>query len=358
MDANASGRDRRAAPGRRAVLISPDPASNAGGVERFCHLLATRLVRAGFSTSTVGPELSVPIALARIGLGPPLQALSATRRARREPADLVISNGFLGGPAGARRIHVFHGTMVEHVRKGVTGTRRYRVREAVGGGLAEALCGRGATTVAVSGSTAREVERLYRQRVDRVIPNAVDTELFSPGDRAAARARLRLEAEGDRRLALFVGRFEHRKGADLVSEACRRAGFRLLVAGAGPPESAVALGTLTPGELVHAYRAADCVLFPTRYEGFGYVTVEALACGVPVITTPVGWMRDFLAQCEDYSALIVRPEVDSVAEALARLADVDAAPLLARARAFIERENSLEVFGERWLELIAEVTGR
>jgi UDP-glucose:(heptosyl)LPS alpha-1,3-glucosyltransferase len=100
------------------------------------------------------------------------------------------------------------------------------------------------------------------------------------------------------------------------------------------------------------------VAFPTRYEGFGYVTVEGLACGVPVITTPVGWTRDFLRRCPDYSAFIVRPDIESVTEALGRLAQADTAPVLARARAFIEQENSLDVFGRRWLELIGEVCRR
>ena len=186
-----------------------------------------------------------------------------------------------------------------------------------------------------------------------MIPNAVDTEMFSPGDRAAARKRLGLARDG--RYALFVGRFEHRKGADLVPEACRRAGFELLVAGQDAPASAVALGTLAPADLRYAYRAADCVAFPTRYEGFGYVTVEGLACGVPVITTPVGWTREFLRLCPEYSTFIVRPDVESVTEALGRLTSGDTAPVLARARAFIERENSLDAFGRRWLELIGEV---
>ncbi len=316
-------------------------------------LLASVLQSAGWRTSLVGPGKVTPRGLARIGLGPSLQALSATRAARHESAEVAISNGFLGAPTGGRRIHVYHGTMVEHVRKGVTGSRRYRLREAAGGGLAEALCARGATVVAVSRSTAGEVERLYRQRVDAVIPNAVDTDLFCPGDRAAARARLGLA--GDARYALFVGRFEHRKGADLAPEACRRAGFELLVAGRDAPPSAIALGTLAPAELRYAYRAADCVVFPTRYEGFGYVTVEGLACGVPVITTPVGWTRELLSHCPGYRPFIVRPDLESVTAALAGLGQADAAPVLAQARAFIERENSLDVFARRWLELIGQV---
>ena len=87
---------------------------------------------------------------------------------------------------------MFHGTMFRHVTAGGDGSRRYRLRQALGGAVPEALCGRGATTVAVSGSAAREVRRLYRQPVDAVIPNGVDTDLFSPGDRGAARASLGL----------------------------------------------------------------------------------------------------------------------------------------------------------------------
>lgn len=340
-------------PPSHAVLISPNPVSNAGGVERFCALLASVLENAGWATSLVGPGGAAPATLARLGLGPTLQALSATRKARGEHADIVISNGFLGGPTGGRRVHVYHGTMIEHVRKGATGSRRYRLRELAGGALAEALCARGATVVAVSRPTAGEVERLYRQRVDAVIPNAVDTVLFSPGDRSAARARLGLDDGG--RYALFVGRFEHRKGADLVPEACRRAGFELVVAGPDAPPSAVKLGTLTPDELLHAYRAADCVVFPTRYEGFGYVTVEGLACGVPVITTDVGWTRELLRRCPGYRHFIVQPNVDSVTDGLTRLGDIDATDVLPEARVLIEQENSLPVFSRRWLELIGEL---
>jgi glycosyltransferase involved in cell wall biosynthesis len=337
----------------RALLISPDPSSNTGGVERFCQLLAAVLESAGWTTELIGPDTRVPAGLARLGLEPSLQAASVTRRARAEHPDLVISNGFLGGPAGPRRIHVFHGTMIGHVSAGGTGSRRYRLRQALGGALPEALCGRGATTVAVSSSTATELGRFYRQPVEAVIPNGVDTNLFSPGDRAAARNRMGLEP--DARYALFVGRFEYRKGADLVPEACRRAGFTLLLAGTGAPPSMQSLGSLRPAELAEAYRAADCVVFPTRYEACSFVVLEALAAGVPLITTPVGWMGDFLRACPAYSSFIVRPELESVAGALMRVAASDGTTVLAEARDYIERHNRLEVFGRRWLDLVSEI---
>jgi glycosyltransferase involved in cell wall biosynthesis len=337
----------------RAVLISPNPSSNAGGVERFCVLLSSVLESAGWSTSLIGPSRTIRPRLARVGFGPSYQAISASRRARAAHADLVISNGFLGGPAASRRIHVFHGTMAEHVRHGVTGSRRYRLREAIGGALPEALAGRRATTVAVSASTAHELRRTYFQRTDAVIPNGVDTTVFSPGDRASARTRLGLQ--GDARYALFVGRFEYRKGADLVPQACRNAGYELLHAGAGAAVDAVALGTLAPPDLAHAYRAADCVVFPTRYEACSFVVLEALACGVPLITTSVGWMADFVRACPAYSRFVVRPELDSVSTTLRELGSHDDTALLAESRDYVERHNRLERFAEQWLALIAEV---
>lgn len=342
----------------RALLISPNPTSNAGGVERFCCLLATALESAGWTASLIGPATALPPLLDRLGLGPSLQAVAVTRMARAEHGDLVVGNGFLGGPAGRRRIHVFHGTMIRHATAGGDGSRRYRLRQAVGGAVPEALCGRGATTVAVSSSTAAELEQHYCQRVDAVIPNGVDTSLFSPGDRLEARGRLGLDPR--ERYALFVGRFEHRKGADLVPEACRQAGFTLLVAGSGAPSSARSLGVLSPAELAHAYRAADCVVLPSRYEGCSFVVLEALASGVPLLTTRVGWMRDFLRACPGYSRLTVRPDLVSLTGALRELGATNdvLGPLLAEARDHVERHNGLEAFGRQWLDLVSEVCNR
>ncbi len=339
----------------RAVLIAPTLAANVGGVERFCSLLQTILESAGWQTGLVAPNVELPVAVHRLGLGPSLEAISAVRRARAAAPDLVISNGFLGGPTGCPRIHVFHGTMIRHVFATGAGSRWYRCRQGFGAAIPEALSGLRATTVAVSRSTAAEVWRLYRQRVDAVIPNCIDTELFSPGDRTAARDALGLDHRA--RYALFVGRFERRKGAELVPEACRRGGFELLVAGAGAPPSARSLGSLPPAQLVNAYRAADCVVFPSRYEGFGLVALETIACGVPLITTEVGWVHDFLAQCPEYRRFVVAPDLDSIARGLSKLSSAATEPLLTEARQLVSASNGLSVFRRQWLDLISSALG-
>ncbi len=337
----------------KAVVISPHPGVNMGGVERFCILLEQLLRQDGWETASVGPEIEVPISVGRLGVEPTLSALSASAQARRARPDLVISNGYLGGPTGTRRIHVLHGTMVRQMIDGGTGRRRYRVRRALSGVPAELLSAWGATVVSVSASTADEFARIYRRRVDAVIPNGIDTDLFAPGNRLEARSAVGLDPEG--RYALFVGRLEYRKGADLLPQACRRAGYELVVAGPDSPPTAIALGTLAPEQLAAAYRAADCVVFPTRYEACSYVVLEALASGVPLVTTTAGWMAGFVGQCPAYQRLIVSPTADSVTATLQALPSLDLDQTLRQAREFIVSNNSLAAFGSSWLELTSKV---
>ena len=148
-------------------------------------------------------------------------------------------------------------------------------------------------------------------RVEVIAPG-VDHTLFSPGDRAAARARLGLPT--DRPVLLFVGRIQALKGVDLALGclgAVRDRRTELVVvggpSGAGGPAELTRLQTLA-GQLGVAervrwvppvrhdrladwYRAADVCLVPSRTESFGLVALEAAACGTPVVAANVGGLR-------------------------------------------------------------------
>lgn len=335
---------------QRAVVVSPHPETDAGGTERFCNQVAALLARLGYHVAVIGPAGPAPRWLDHHGAGPLWQAWQL--RSAGDGADLVVTTGFLGWgrPAHGRRVHVYLTNMARQARS-VGGPWHWRLRWGALGGLAEALAGRGTTVVAGCEQAAADATRLYRRRVDAVLPLGVDTELFRPRDRAAARRRLGLDVEG--RYGLFVGRGEPNKGPDVALEACRRAGFTLLAAGVRPVTASVALGVLPAGELAWAYAAADAVVLPTRYEGFGYVAVEGLAAGVPVVTTPTGWARDLAAAVPAYRPLLVAPQVDAVAAALARVGSPDVAAATAAARAHVVEHNSLEAFERRWAALFA-----
>lgn len=340
------------------------PEGNAGGVERFCRLLAGILREEGWRVSIVGPTRQPGRWTFRFGGSPLVWSLSSGRAATaadRTP-DLIVGNGFLGlgAPRGVPRVQVFHGTSVGEVlcaRGGLL--RRDFLRRLVGYWPLEALTCRAGELVVVSQSAAEETARYYRRAPAAIIPNGVDTALFHPRDRAQAQQRLGLAAQrgsdAQPRYALFVGRPEYRKGADLLLESCRRAGWELLHAGATPLPGARHLGLLAPEQLADAYAAADCLLFPTRYEACSYVLLEALACGTPAVTTRVGWTRTLVRELPRYESLCVRPEVADIAARLRWLEGVDTGALMEDVRAFLGAHNNLARFRSEWLALIERV---
>jgi glycosyltransferase involved in cell wall biosynthesis len=345
---------------RHALVLSPVPEGNAGGVERFAWLLAGILREDGWRVSIVGPTRQPGRWTFRFGGSPLVWSLSAGRAATAtDPKpDLIVGNGFLGlgAPRGVPRVQVFHGTSIGEVlaaRRGLL--RRDFLRRLCGYWPVEAITCRAGELVVVSESAAQETARYYRRTPAAIIPNGVDTDLFRPRDRQQAQRELGLD--GQRHYALFVGRPEYRKGADLLLESCREAGWELLHAGAPAIPGARHLGLLDPERLAEAYAAADCLLFPTRYEACSYVLLEALACGTPAVTTRVGWTRTLLSELPHYETLCVRPTAPDIATRLRWLERADTRPLMDEVRAFISARNDLNRFRSDWLALIDRVAG-
>lgn len=339
---------------RSALIVSPDPNSDGGGVERFCHHLAGVLAADGWEVSMVGPTDPAPRWVRRLGGQPLWQARSAAQSAATYRPDLVVTNGFLGAaryPA-ATRVQVYHGTMVGaaiNIRRGVP--IRERVRKALGGGVAEHLSGHRSPTVAVSENAAAEVSRYYRRRVVAVIPNAVDTSIFHPFGRMEARRAFKFDSTSP--VVLFAGRPEPRKGFDIALAASRRAGYTLAVAGpvvAG--DGVLNLGLLSQRELALAYSAVDAVLLPTYYEACSYVVLEAMACGVPLLTTNTGYMSQILASLPQYGSLVAEPTPAAFTAALYRLHDRSTSETVTAARHWVAEHNSMDNFRKRWLDFL------
>ncbi len=142
--------------------------------------------------------------------------------------------------------------------------------------------------VAVSRYTADSLHAALGGLRAHVILNGIETDFFCPGPEPKP------PLEGRPVRLLFVGNLIRRKGADLLPKimAALGGGFELrYTAGlrssdpfAGMP-GMIPLGRLTREQLRDEYRRADLLLFPTRFEGFGYAAAEAMACGTPVVTT-------------------------------------------------------------------------
>jgi len=146
----------------------------------------------------------------------------------------------------------------------------------------------------------------------RVLFNGVDLGQFAPDPEARARMRARLGLDGP--TLLYVGRVCEQKGSDLLLDAfaalrARRPELRLVVAGPigqfdqrDDPRGwrerlaqagASYLGPVEEEELAAVYNAADVFVMPTRrWEMFGMAAVEAQACGVPVVASDHGGLRE------------------------------------------------------------------
>jgi glycosyltransferase involved in cell wall biosynthesis len=131
-----------------------------------------------------------------------------------------------------------------------------------------------ALTAAVSGEFSRHLPGAGTTRRVAILPVGIDLGRFKPIPRAEARARLGLEPDGPYLL------FPHAPARALKRHDRARA-----AAGDVP---LLTLGDVPAEEVPYWINAANAVLVPSQEEGFGLAAIEALACGVPVLATPVG----------------------------------------------------------------------
>lgn len=157
--------------------------------------------------------------------------------------------------------------------------------------------------IAVSQGVADDISRLYRLPEDRivVIPNGFDPEQCSPDRRLALRASKRAELglSPDNLVFLLIANEYRRKGLDVLLEAMAALQdvriCLLLVGRMAPDHYAKRLRALglrdkvrycgPTNDVAEYHAAADLLVLPTQYEAFGSVIIEALASGLPVITT-------------------------------------------------------------------------
>lgn len=163
---------------------------------------------------------------------------------------------------------------------------------------------------------SRGVEKELRSWYDigdamvRIIPNAADTAIFRPlaGEKRLAWRKANGLAESDV-VAIFSGGEWGRKGLDFAIEGVARSearGLKLFVAGddADRERFAALAKSLGVGDRVifggfrrdmaEAMGSADIFLFPSHYEAFSLATIEAAACGLPVLATRINGTEDFI----------------------------------------------------------------
>jgi UDP-glucose:(heptosyl)LPS alpha-1,3-glucosyltransferase len=161
--------------------------------------------------------------------------------------------------------------------------------------------------IAISGLVKKNILEHYHvdQGDIKVVYNGVDLDRFSPLNRDLYRKEIRnkYSISDDGFLALFVGSGFERKGLRFLLEAAELvpSPLTVLIAGKGPEkkyrrlvkrQNVIFCG---PQREIHKYYAAsDIFVFPTIYEPFGNVHLEALASGLPVITTSLSGAAEII----------------------------------------------------------------
>lgn len=183
--------------------------------------------------------------------------------------------------------------------------------------------------IAISTKTREQLANTYRFDTDRLslIPHGVDIDRFYPRPRDEAHPAVSPEKTS----FLFVGRLASRKGISRAIESLatlRDENVELLIAGTGRHEERLKqlardhgvgekvefLGFVPDNDLPVLYSSADVFVFPSRYEGFGLVFLEAMACGTPVVGTPVGGVPDVVEDGE--TGFVVDHDIDDLSAKL------------------------------------------
>lgn len=309
-------------------------------------------------------------------------ALEQYRRATGAAYDLIHSHYWLSAVVGAKarvlwqRPHLitFHTlgavknetTPGENEPPGRIAHERQLVREAEG-------------IIVPVKSEKGHLLTLYGAFAEKVatIACGVNLDRFQPRPRSLARQRLGLDIQDE--VVLYVGRFAPIKGVEALLDAtarvaARRSRLRLLLVGGDGPESASdrALaaraatlgiegridfrGQIEPRQLADYYAAADFLALPSHYESFGLVVLEAMACGTPVLATPVGIAPAIIVEGLN-GTLVEGPDAEAVARGMLRLLTrrADTGASRTRVRATVERyswERTAEAVARRYAHTI------
>lgn len=226
---------------------------------------------------------------------------------------------------------------------------------------------------------AEEVRDYFQVPLDKseIVPNGVDTSRFDAlreMDLDDFRAKW---ATPDQKIVFFVGRLEPQKGAHLLLEAAPHAfahfpNAKIILAGTGGMEfslrrriaemglgeKVIMTGFLPDAERDKLYTVADVAVFPSLYEPFGIVALEAMAARCPVLVTDVGGLREVVTHNE--TGIVVYPDnVESLAWGIVHtLQRPDwSAQRAANAYRMVSQEYTWDRIAERTIKVYQRVLG-
>lgn len=199
------------------------------------------------------------------------------------------------------------------------------------------------------------------------IPASVDTEMFQFRQRNVCNQFLFCNGRGG---------FRQRKGADLVEKAFSEMKYPLDICTQSSVNFCTELSSLIEGDVQDRnslYASGDVYVAPTRWEGYGLHILEAMACGLPVLTTSGDPMAEYVRNTEwhinvkkveqmkgpgRFSALAHEPDLVSFKERLAHWYRKSVREASESNRKLIEREYSWRANRDKWLAMLSRIGWR
>ena len=159
-----------------------------------------------------------------------------------------------------------------------------------------------------------------------VLPNSVDNNLFYSRDKKEIRKQLKID--DDDFVVIFVGRFNYRKGALRLSDAIKQLNCKKiksifigsLIEGNNLEPNCDGIlfkGNLPHEQIPNYLCASDVFVLPSLAEGCSNSIVEAMSCGLPIISSNLPFNYDIL---DDSNSILINPEsIDEIAKAINKL---------------------------------------
>jgi glycosyltransferase involved in cell wall biosynthesis len=318
------------------VAIVTNKIQGTGGVEVFTRDLSNLLSQRGHKVTLFGEEsLPTPIK------GDKEKAVGEyfNTANKSQNFDTVVCNGEFGFAVEHKHaIDIFHGNYYGYARAVEKLVPKELTNERLEKAKMQTIAAQGKYVVTVSDFA---IDGLNKSgiNVNQVIKNSVDGNLFYP---------LGIK-NSEYSLALARGRY-FEKGFDIIKKLAER-GIKLdLFSDNSIDTSNVNNHSfLNNNDLIQQYNQAAVFLHPSRFEGGSLVTLEAMACGCPILTTPVGYGPEIKNEIPNFVA-----SPDNIEEIFAKYVIISNArekySKLARDY-FIEYHNP-ESFKKQWIEVI------
>lgn len=220
----------------------------------------------------------------------------------------------------------------------------------------------------VSEDLKRHIESYGIRARFRVVPNVVDTSLFTPADKTLAR-------KDDRKRLLLVALLDAKKGVPHLLEALarlreKRDDFVLDIVGDGPNRSEYEEltgklglrdvvrfhGLKTKQEVAGFMKRCDLFILPSLFETFGVVLIEALACGKPVIATDIGGPNEIVT--DEVGRLVPPGNPEALARAIDYMLDHCREYVPERIVQYAQERYSYQAVGRKLDQLYRSVLGK